>query len=143
MMRNMRPMRKRMMLQRSLMSDPSAGLQMMRHLRRFQNRQNIGRINMNGPIQIGSEGIKPWMQRRAPMMQGCNEKRLLRQIQRKEERARTMNLMGNNFGQQKGRTNFGCAPRRQALVGGMRRHGAWGNAAMNNGGRTHGLIHGF
>ena len=84
-------------------------------------------------------------------MIGCNEKRLLRQIQRKEERARTMNLMGNNFGQQNGRTNFGYAPgRRQVLIGGMRRHGAWGNAAMKNGGRahghpapTHGLIQGF
>merc|ERR1719410_2048832 len=139
---NMRPMRKRMMLQKSLMNDPSAGLQMMRHLRRFQNRQNIGRINMKGPINNGSEGIKPWMQRRAPMMIGCNEKRLLRQIQRKEERARTMNLMGNNFGQQNGRKNFGYAPGRQAHIGGMRRHGAWGNAAMKNGGRVHGLIQG-
>merc|ERR1719297_622456 len=133
---NMRPMRKRMMLQKSLMNDPTAGFQMMGQLRRIQNRQNIGRINMNGPIQTGSGGlrIKPWMQRQAPMMQGCNEMRLLRQIQRKEERARTMNLMGNNFGQQKGRTNFGCAPGRQALIGGRRRHGAWGNAAMKNGG---------
>merc|ERR1719410_3060483 len=139
---NMRPMRKRLMLQKSLMNDPSAGLHMMRHLRRFQNRQNIGRINMNGPINNGSEGIKPWMQRQAPMMIGCNKKRLLRQIQRKEERARTMNLMGNNFGQQKGRTNFGCAPGRQAHIRGMRRHGAWGNAAMKSGGRVHGLIQG-
>ena len=57
--------------------------------------------------------------------------------------AGTMNLMGNNFGQQKGRTNFGCAPGRQALIGGMRRNGARGNAAMKNGGRANGLIHGF
>merc|ERR1719410_1505161 len=136
MMMNMRPMRKRMMLQKSLMNDPSTGLHMMRRLRRFQNRQNIGRINMNGPINNGSGGlrIKPWMQRRAPMMIVCNKKRLLRQIQRKEEIARTMNLMGNNFGQQKGRTNFECAPRIQALIGGRRRHGAWGNAAMKSGG---------
>merc|ERR1712079_596179 len=138
----MRPMRQRMMLQRSLMNDPSTGLQKMRQLRRIQNRQNLGRINLNGSINNGRGGvrIKPWMQRRAPMMQGCNEMRLQRQIQKKEERARTMKLMGNNVG----RTNFGCAPRRrQALVGGMRRHGAWGNAAMKNGGRAHGLIHGF
>merc|ERR1712038_153115 len=135
----MRPVSQRMMLQKSLMNDPMAGLHMMRHLRRIQNRQNIGRINLKGPINNGSEGIKPWMQRRAPMMIGCNEKRLLRQIQRREERARTMNLMGNNFGQQKRRTNFECAPRRQALIGEMRRHGARGNAAMKSGGRVHGL----
>jgi len=145
MMMNMRPMRQRMMLQRFLMNDPSAGIQMMRQLRRIQNRQNIGGINLNGSIHNGSGGvrIKPWMQRQAPMMQGCNEMRLQRQIQKKEERARTMNLMGNNFGQQNGRTNFGCAPGRQALIGGMWRHRAWGNAAMKNGGRAYGLIHGF
>merc|ERR1712038_287043 len=137
MMMNMRPMRQRMMLQRSLISDPSAGLQMMGHLSRIQNRQNFGRININGPIQNGSGGvgIKPWMQRRAPIMQGCNKiMRLQRQRMHVLKEAGTMNLMGNNFGQQNGRTNFGCAPGRQALIGGMRRNGARGNAAMKNGG---------
>ena len=50
----------------------------------------------------------------------------------------------------KGRRSLGCAPGGQALIGGMRRHGAWGNAAMKNGGRAHGhpaaghgLIQGF
>jgi len=125
--------RQRMMLQRSLMNDPSAGLQMTRQLRRMQNRQNIGRIN-NGS---GGVRIKPWMQRRAIMMNECNKMQMRRQIQRmhvlKEDRA----TKRDNFGQQnkmEGRKNLGCAPR------GMRRHGAWGrgNAAMKNGGRAHG-----
>ena len=153
-------MRQRMMLQRSLMNDPSAGLQMMRQLRRMQNRQNIGRIN-NGS---GGVRIKPWMQRRALLMHGGNKMRLQRQFQRmhvlKEDRATKI----NNFGQQnrmKGRKNLGCTPGRKqnkmkgrknlgCAPGRMRRHGAWGNAAMKNGGRAHGhpagchgLIQGF
>ena len=138
-------MRQRMMLQRSLMNDPSAGLQMMRQPRRMQNRQNIGRIN-NGS---GEVRIKPWMQRRALLMHGCNKMRLQRQFQRmhvlKEDRA----TKRDNYGHQNKmnrRKNLGCAHGR------MRRRGAWGrgNYVMKNGGRAHGhcaaahdLIQGF
>merc|ERR1711963_992933 len=122
---------------------------MMRQLRRMQNSQNIGRIN-NGS---GGVGIKPWMQRRAKMMQRCNKMHMLRQIQRMHVLKEDSATKSNNFGQQNkmmGRKNLGCKPGRQALIGGMRRHRDWSNAAMKNGGRaylhpvaSHGQIQGF